>query len=157
MESCRQLVLLGCEAKEKVNKMNDQISRQKLIKKLEEILHEYLYADCLRPDHNCTREDDCTICVVERMREFINSQPPADRWIPCGDPRKPNNRQRVMVTVDLFGKWMHIDTATYYTEMPKGWWEYDWEGEGFYQSHECGYCRREDVTAWFYVEPYKED
>lgn len=100
-------------------------------------------------------KEDSRFILMQSVVEEIESQPPADRWIPCSDPRKPINGQEIVVTVDLFGKWTHIATTTYYTEKPKHWWEDEWDGEGFYQSHECGYCRREDVTAWFALEPYK--
>lgn len=64
-------------------RVNMMISSQELIEELERIKHDYCYEDCLRPDHDCTREDDCTICAVERMREFIVSRPvrPKERQV----------------------------------------------------------------------------
>ena len=136
--------------------MNDQINRQKLMKKIIELQEGYALGcyteECEKAHKN---NFSCADCMLDRLAWWAGNQPPADQWIPCSDPRKPINGQEIVVTVDLFGKWTHIATTTYYTEKPKHWWEDEWDGEGFYQSHECGYCRREDVTAWFALEPYK--
>lgn len=124
--------------------MSELISRQKLIEAVKKEYYQFINYDT---DLTYNR-------AISDAIKVIDSQPPADQWIPVSDPRRPKNGQRVVVTTDLMKGMNYINTAYYYTEKPKPWWEDEWEGEGFYQSHECGYCRREDVTAWFAVEPY---
>lgn len=92
---------------------------------------------------------------MEKALGIIESQPPADQWIPCSEARKPADGQRVVVTTDLMKGSNYINTAYYYTKKPNPLWGYEWDGEGFYQSYEWGYFRRKDVIAWFAVEPYK--
>lgn len=92
------------------------ISRQKLIEELERIKHDFWYEDCLRPDHDCHREDDCTTCAVERMREFIESQPPADQWIPCSR-ELPKQNQHIIGTFENDEGTQFVCDETYFPQL----------------------------------------
>lgn len=59
-----------------------------LISRLKEIIEKY-NAGCY--NETCNPFDSCTDCVLKQIREVIESQPPADQWIPCSErpPKEP--------------------------------------------------------------------
>ena len=127
------------------------INRQKLI----EAVEESTMINVFNPYEG--RFEDCI--KLETVIELINSQPPADQWIPCSSGAMPTDGKEVLVTTELYKDKRFMNTATYRTKMPKGWSKFDWEGEGFYQYHtDVGYIKREDVIAWMPLpEPYTQD
>ena len=50
-----------------------------LISRLKEIIEKY-NAGCY--NETCNPFESCTDCVLKQIREVIESQPPADQWIP---------------------------------------------------------------------------
>lgn len=121
--------------------MNDQISRQKLIEKISKL------------PILITEDDD--FVDLDAVLYAINSQPPADQWIPCSSGTLPKHCQQVFITTELFPNVRFTSKATYYTQMGAVD-HYEWDGEGFYNhDSEYGYSRREDVVAWMPAEPYK--
>ena len=59
--------------------MNELISGQKLIEELENLDKYFVEALPLNSE---------TVFIAGEVRELIESQPPADQWIPCSDPPK---------------------------------------------------------------------
>lgn len=107
--------------------MNDQISRQKLIEELE-----MLYRNPV--------EDDETLewnRAVYKAIEYVESQPPADQWIPCSE-RLPKESNEYEVTVVCDGL---VYTLYSYYSMKESRW--------------CTYPN--NITAWRerLPEPYK--
>lgn len=117
--------------------MNELISRQKLIEKLERIKHDYCYEDCLRPYHVCHREDDCTLCALERIKEFIESQPPADNWIPCSE-RLPEEKEN-----ELYWTTHEDGSVIQHGYRKEHGFIYNWEVDDLEKRERQG-----DVIAW---------
>ena len=64
--------------------MNDMINRQKLIEELEwQIAH---WQESVDEFHD--KEEIGVVKGLKLALEKINSQPPADQWIPCSEPPK---------------------------------------------------------------------
>lgn len=111
--------------------MNDQISRQKLIEKYHRnIVHGCNPIDCKKAE---SLSENCLACAMRRTRELIESQPPADQWIPCSSGRLPTHNtffpQKVFVTyvedsarytakawLNMDGKWANLSNGEYFDE-----------------------------------------
>lgn len=131
-----------------VNRMNDQISRQKLIEELEDML------STMVADENGLHE-----VSLEAVIDFIimfPSQSPADQWIPCSSGKMPEHNQRVFTTHKLYQDRL-FTSAAFYLKKKDRVLGVDWRGEGFYQYSDGDYILRDDVIAWMPAEPYKED
>ena len=81
--------------------MDDQISRQKLIEALQEVERRFPYKVAGKPDtyseFNMAWES-CMDCVFSA----VESQPPADQWIPCSDPPKEDGMY--FITAEVLDK-----------------------------------------------------
>lgn len=112
--------------------MNDQISRQKLIEELEECS-----MIAIRNEFEAGGEWEDYV-KLDTVRELVESQPPADQWIPCSE-RLPRFLQPCFITVQ------HSGLITTFRAV---YWESHWstENENF---------NLENVTAWMPAEPYK--
>lgn len=115
--------------------MNELISGQKLIEEVERLRTAYNFSACaVIGKENC--EGSCADCILDSLEEFINSQPPADQWIPCSE-RLPEERQKVLVTLETF-------TGVRFVRM-------DWIKDGNWWL-----WNSDNVTAWMPLpEPYK--
>ena len=118
------------------------ISRQKLIEELNIIERFYLHDDneiCNMSGHECYPQDECPLCMLERIRNFIKSQPPADQWIPC-DIARPTESGIYWATVEVYWSDEPVSVEIEYDCKTD-----EWKG---------GY----DVLAWMITdppEPYK--
>lgn len=112
------------------------ISRQKLIEELERIKAVYRSAECFE-DEDCMSKG-CAECALDRVKEFIESQPPADQWIPCSE-RLPDELAPVNIT------WVNRRPPIYYKEIK----DIPFSGTGiFYRGKWYWYSVRcEDVLA----------
>lgn len=113
--------------------MNDQISRQKLIMAIAN------WQNTLMPGWSSANDTDTVIYnTLEEVVGLIESQPPADQWIPCSE-RLPKFLQPCFITVQ-YGGLVTTFRAVY--------WESHWstENENFHL---------ENVIAWMPAEPYK--
>ena len=104
------------------------INRQKLIEAVEKEYYKFI-------------DDDADVAhnrAIYDVIEIINSQPPADPWIPCSE-RLPKLGQICLVTrANWFGK-PRIEIA--------GYWLDGWRIKG----------HNTDILAWMPLpEPYKE-
>ena len=126
--------------------MDGMINRQKLI----EAVEKSTMIDVFDPYRGGF--DDCI--KLETVVELINSQPPADQWIPCSE-RLPNDEQKTFITAQLQGGDKFTSHATYHAEKPVYWPSSNWVGAGFYSyDSEYGECKYENVIAWMPAEPY---
>jgi hypothetical protein len=98
------------------------ISRQKLIEELDfEIGHSL---------------SDARRTMLIDIIEIIESQPPADQWIPVAE-RLPEERQKVLVTLETFTGVRFVRTDQI---IDGNWWQWN----------------SDNVTAWLPLpEPYK--
>lgn len=126
--------------------MNDQISRQKLIEALEEVERRFPYKVAGKPDtyseFNMAWES-CMDCVFGA----VESQPPADQWIPCSKQEYPTEDGWYWITGKHDG-WEEPETRLL-----------------VYAAHVCGefeWLKKQfelyNVTAWMPAnlpEPYK--
>ena len=103
--------------------MNDNISRQKLIEELENLDKYFVEALPLNSE---------TVFIAGEVRELIESQPPADQWIPCSERLPIHNTlfpQKVFVTyvedsvrytakawLNMDGKWANLSNGEYFDE-----------------------------------------
>lgn len=118
--------------------MNDQISRQRLIEAI-----------------TAGKYTTGNIFKDMELQQFIKSQPPADRWIPCSSGRIPKHEQKVFITVQLTKEKRYATDATYFTETGIVYKD-EWADEGFYTyDSEYGWGRYENVIAWMPAEPFK--
>ena len=120
--------------------MEDEISRRKLIEALEEVERRFPYKVAGKPDtyseFNMAWES-CMDCVFSA----VDSQPPAERWIPCSE-RLPKDGEEVFVTYLKLNRNMKAVGKSKYSENPepkKNHWSY----------------HGNRVTAWMPAEPYK--
>ena len=131
-------VLIAIESEGQVNTM---ISRQKLIMAIAN------WQMTLMPGWSSANDTDTVIHnTLEELIGLIESQPPADQWIPCSSGRLPIHNtffpQKVFVT--------YIEDSVRYTA--KAWLNMDgkWinlsNGEHFDEG---------SVIAWMPAEPYK--
>lgn len=130
------------------------INRQKLIEDIENVSLDVELWTSMKP-HEIVQAT--AQAYMDFVMETINSQPPADQWIPCSSGTLPAHGRTVPVTNEVSQGKRYMTTATYYTK--KGVVDdYEWTGEGFYQyDSEYGYGRLHNVVAWLNVEPYKEE
>ena len=91
----------------------------------------------------------------DHVIEVIESQPPADQWIPCSSDRMPENGQTVVVTIKATDAYRFMVVLTYHETKPKCFTDNDWQGEGFYHYIWGDWIKRENVIAWKPSEPYK--
>lgn len=105
-----------------------------LISRLKEIIEKY-NAGCY--NETCNPFESCTDCVLKQIREVIESQPPADQWIPCSE-RLPKESNEYEVTVAYDG--LVFTSYSYYSMKESRW---------------CTYPNH--ITAWRerLSEPYK--
>lgn len=111
--------------------MNDQISRQKLIKEL----NSYHYTAI---GMRCGKKMTAEIIkgYHDHVIEVIEHQTPADQWIPCSE-RLPEEWQKVLVTLEAF-KGVRIVRTDQIVD--GNWWQWN----------------SDNVTAWMPLpEPYK--
>ena len=122
------------------------INRQKLIEAAEKEYYKFI-------------DDDTEVAhnrAIYDVIKIIESQPPADQWIPCSSGKMPKDGQTVPITILLSEGKRLLVHATYHAEKPSYWHPYDWNGKGFYiHDSEFGECKYETVIAWLDVEPYK--
>ena len=115
--------------------MDDQINRQKLIEELDNLSLSVELWTSMKPS-------EIVKVTIEAYRhsvmEAINSQPPADKWIPCSE-RLPEKSGYYEITVEL------SDMEERYTETE------------FYSGYEKSWCSKLNIIAWreHLPEPYK--
>ena len=138
--------------------MNELISGQKLIEEVERLRTAYNFSACaVIGKENC--EGSCADCILDSLEEFINSQPPADQWIPCSE-RLPDTEEEVWV---ILGYTYKSDctqkSIARYIRFENGeahWCDNKWgylEWEKYSDGH--GGCSSYKVLAWMPAEPYK--
>lgn len=88
------------------------ISRQKLIEELESLDKYFVEALPLNSE---------TVFIAGEVRELIESQPPADQWIPCSE-RLPEDSNTYEVTVYFDG--LLFTTNSYYSTLDLRWTTY---------------------------------
>lgn len=104
--------------------MNDQISRQKLIEELENLDKYFVEALPLNSE---------TVFIAGEVRELIESQPPADQWIPCSR-ELPKQNQHIIGTFESDKGKRFVCDDTYFPQFLSGPWK---------------------LIAWMPAEPYK--
>lgn len=103
------------------------INRQKLIEAIEK--ESELHSSGLHEDE---------------ILDIIESQPPADQWIPCSE-RLPNNYDTCLITTGCCGEFVMM---AYFDPLESEEWHYN-DDDGW--THRMG-----NVTAWMPLpEPYK--
>ena len=119
--------------------MNPMINRQKLI----EELNSYHYTAI---GMRCGKKVTAEIIngYHDHVIEVIESQPPADQWIPCSE-RLPNNYDTCLITTGCFGEFVMM---AYFDPLESEDWHYN-DDDGW--THRIG-----NVTAWMPLpKPYK--
>lgn len=102
----------------------------------------------LMPGWSSANDTDTVIYnTLEEMIGLVESQPPADQWIPCSE-RLPNNYNDCLVTVKpSFGCVEYVMIANFDPLESEEW---------HYEDHDGGYHRIGNVTAWMPLpEPYR--
>lgn len=113
------------------------IDKQKQIEELEKV--KTGYGEGLLCEKGCGNFENCPECVLARVQEIIESQPPADQWVPVSK-QMPKYGEKCQVTIKIKDVYVR-DEGTY---MKGCWWI---RGERIHIGH---------VIAWMPLpEPYK--
>ena len=93
--------------------------------------------------------------TLRELMQIIESQPPAEQWIPCSSGSMPEDGQTVVVTIKSTDAYRFMVVLTYHETKPNRFTDNDWQGEGFYHYIWGDWIKRENVIAWMPAEPYK--
>lgn len=134
--------------------MSELISRQKLIEEAERLRTAYNFSACaVIGKENC--EGSCADCILDSLEEFINSQPPADQWIPCSE-KLPDEEGSYLCTYGKYHMGVYRFSNDLYSVDDYDFTEYKGRAGFYAYDSEWGYGEVDYITAWMPLpEPYK--